>query len=83
MSNATMMAVATNLGAASGSAAGRQVSIRVLEVVSRGGEVLREVVQAVVEGYRDQADRVKDIFPSNRRSVLRGQKSPHHAFSQL
>ena len=47
VSNATM-AVAT-LGAASGSAAGRQVSNRVLEVVSRGGEVLCEVVQAVVK----------------------------------
>ena len=46
VSKATM-AVAT-LGIASGSAAGRQVSNRVLEVVSRGGEVLREVVQAVV-----------------------------------
>ena len=47
VSNATM-AVAT-LGSASGSAAGRQVSIRLLEVVSRGGEVLCEVVQAVVK----------------------------------
>ena len=48
VSNATM-AVATMLGAASESAAGRQVSIRVLEVVSRGGEVLLEVVQAVMK----------------------------------
>ena len=48
VSSATMLAVATMLGAASGSAAGRPVSIRVLELVSRGGEVLREVVQAVV-----------------------------------
>ena len=47
VSNATM-AVAT-LGVASGSAAGHQVSNRVLEVVSRGGEVLLEVVQAVVK----------------------------------
>ena len=48
-SNATM-AVAT-LGVASGSAAGRQleVSNRVLEVVSQGGEVLREVMQALVK----------------------------------
>ena len=45
VSNATM-AVAT-LGAARGSAAGRQVSNRVPEVVSRGSEVLLEVVQAV------------------------------------
>ena len=44
----TKVSNATMLGAASGSAAGRQVSIRVLKVVSRGGEVLREVVQAVV-----------------------------------
>ena len=49
----TTVSNATMLGAASGSAAGRQVSNRVLEdrgveVVSRGGEVLREVVQAVV-----------------------------------
>ena len=45
----TKVSNATMLGAASGSAAGRQVSIRVLELVSRGGEVLREVVQAVVK----------------------------------
>ena len=45
----TTVSNATMLGAASGSAAGRQVSIRVLEMVSRGGEVLREVVQAVVK----------------------------------
>ena len=44
----TKVSNATILGATSGSAAGRQVSIRVLELVSRGGEVLREVVQAVV-----------------------------------
>ena len=41
-------AVAT-LGAPNGSAAGRQMSNQVLEVVSRGGEVLCEVVQAVVK----------------------------------
>ena len=46
-------AVAT-LGTASGSAAGRQVlnQLGVLEVVSRGGEVLREMVQAVVMPHR-------------------------------
>ena len=45
----TKVPSATMLGAASGSAAGHKVSNRVLEVVSRGGEVLREVVQAVVK----------------------------------
>ena len=45
----TRVSNTTMLDAASGSAAGRQVSIRVLELVSRGGEVLREVVQAVVK----------------------------------
>ena len=44
------MVVAT-LGTASLSAAGHKVSNRVLEVVSLGGEVLREVVQAVVNYY--------------------------------
>ena len=39
----------STLGAASGSAAGRQVSNRVLAVVSRGSEVVHEVVQAVVK----------------------------------
>ena len=47
VSNAAMAVAA--LGAASGSAAGRQVSIRMLEMVSQGGEVLLEVVQAVVK----------------------------------
>ena len=47
VSDATMAVV--TLGAASGSAAERQMSNRVLEVVSRGGEVLLEVVQAVVK----------------------------------
>ena len=63
------MAVATMLGAASGSAAGRQVSIRVLEVVSRGGEVLVEVVQAVVQAAHPS-------FPS---AVL-APSSPHPPF---
>ena len=45
----TRVSNATMLGAASGSAAGRQVSFRVLEVISLGGEVLREVVQAVMK----------------------------------
>ena len=39
----TRVSNATMLGAASGSAAGRQVSNRMLEVIGRGGEVLREV----------------------------------------
>ena len=39
----TKVSNATTLGAASGSAAGRQVSNRMLEVIGRGGEVLREV----------------------------------------
>ena len=47
VSNATM-AVAT-LGTASKSAARRQASNQVLEVVRRGGEVLRKGVQAVVK----------------------------------
>ena len=47
VSNATM-AVAT-LGTASKSAARRQASNQVLEVVSRGGEVLREMVKAVAK----------------------------------
>ena len=50
VSNATKaVGMLVAVGAASGSAAGRQVSNRVLELVSRGGEVLREVVQAVVK----------------------------------
>ena len=57
-------AVAT-LGAASGSAAGRQVLNRVLEVVCRGGEVLREVVQAVVMPHlRLQANGIRQPAPT-------------------
>ena len=48
--NTTMaLGILAALGAASRSAAGRQVSNQVLEVVSQGGEVLREVVKAVVK----------------------------------
>ena len=62
----TEVSNATMLGAASGSAAGRQVSIRVLEMVSRGGEVLLEVVQAVV----------KALFVPHRRLRANGIRQP-------
>ena len=51
VSNATMaVGMLATVGAASGSAAGRQVPNRMREVfkLSRGGEVLREVLKAVV-----------------------------------
>ena len=51
VSNATMaVGMLATVGAANGSAAGRKVSNRMPEVfkLSRGGEVLREVVKAVV-----------------------------------